>query len=206
VDDRDARVRQCQAGVERGDGGVAPAFDAAAVDGAQHAGVQHEVAGRDARDVDDRHHRADHGGELAQAGGGQAVHGQRRVGGAEVDLALRRQLDAQARADRVVAHGVAGGARVGLGPGVVDRRREGGAGAVQHGGSGRRVGCVGVQGQGEGQGRGQHEPAAIERKHGGSVTAMHGGRMTIDTPLSPCTGKLPVATGTVRCTPVKDPS
>jgi hypothetical protein len=121
-------------------------LDLAAVDVGQDLAGQLELAGLDARDVDDRHDAAEHRRELDEAALLEVLALEGRVGGAEIDRFGLDLADAAARADRLVVQARAGFLAIGLGPFRIDREREGGAGAGDVGGR-----C--------GQGEGRHRQA-----------------------------------------------
>src|SRR5690606_32910616 len=104
----DLQVGQGDARVERGDRRVVPAGDLAQVDVAEQGTGDAQLAGLEAFQVDHRHHAADGRGELAEAGFGQLLARQRRVGRTEIDRAGLDLGDAAAGADRLVVDLVTG--------------------------------------------------------------------------------------------------
>ena len=64
MDDDDLLVGQIDARIVFGDARIVPGGDLAEVDVGQHVGAELEIA--DARDVEDRDHSAEHGGNVDQ--------------------------------------------------------------------------------------------------------------------------------------------
>lgn len=183
--------RQGHARVGRDNGRVVPHRDLAQEDVAQQGAGQAQLARCDAVQIDHRHHAADGGRELAQAGLLQFGAVQWLVGRAEIHGAGLDLRNAAAGADRLVIDLVAGGGVVVGRPLGHQRVDEGSAGTGDFstlgvaGGSacGRRALCgvAGLcvlagrtRGQGEGDGEGQGGQAGRLQFHGGSEAELAG--------------------------------
>src|SRR3954453_13396763 len=179
VADRDRLVGQLHAGVRRGDGRVVPLLDLAEEDVRDGLAVELEAL-VDALDVvgdrDGPEHARDVDGLALLLRGLDlgVLHG--GVRGAEVDRAGRELRDAATRADALVVDGEAVLVLQARAPLLIDRQREGGAGAVDRAGERLRRAARGAaagratvataRGDAEGQrGDGQHGDEEVVVSH-----------------------------------------
>ncbi len=127
--DRDRLRRQLRRRIELGDRRVVPGLDLPEENLGERRAVDHEIAGLDALDVDDRHDAAHDHRKLNKRALVELLAGKRRVRGAEGDGPRFDLLDAAARADRLVVQSDVGLFLVGIGPFRIDRIGKGRSGA-----------------------------------------------------------------------------
>jgi len=94
--DRDRLRRQLGRRIELGDSRIVPGLDLAEEDLGERWAIDHEIAGLDALDVDDRHDAAHDHRELNESAVVKFLAGERRVRGAEGDGLGFDLLDAAA--------------------------------------------------------------------------------------------------------------
>ena len=126
---RDILRRQFHAGIEIGNRFVVPLAYFAEIDVAQHLACQTHVTGFDARQINHRHHAADHRGKLDQTLFFKLFRAERRIRGAEIHGLGGNLADAAAGADGLIIHFYAGSLLIGFSPFGVNGRWKCGAGA-----------------------------------------------------------------------------